>query len=91
MARKMKDSGIEWIGEIPEGWEVVQLKRFAEVHNGREIDVEVDSTDSSAVGVYGSGGVLNTPIVHNTVEKLFFLGEKELSASPCMLKDNYGQ
>lgn len=57
MARKMKDSGIEWIGEIPEGWEVVQLKRFAEVHNGREIDVEVDSTDSSAVGVYGSGGV----------------------------------
>lgn len=57
MARNMKDSGIEWIGEIPEGWEVVQLKRFAEVHNGREIDVEVDSTDSSAVGVYGSGGV----------------------------------
>lgn len=57
MARKMKDSGIDWIGEIPEGWEVVQLKRFAEVHNGREIDVEVDSTDSSAVGVYGSGGV----------------------------------
>lgn len=57
MARKMKDSGIEWIGKIPEGWEVVQLKRFAEVHNGREIDVEVDSTDSSAVGVYGSGGV----------------------------------
>ena len=34
---------------------------------------------------------LNTPIVHNTVEKLFFLGEKELSANPCMLKDNYGQ
>jgi len=26
MARKMKDSGIEWIGEIPEGWEVSELK-----------------------------------------------------------------
>ena len=26
MARKMKDSGIEWIGEIPEGWEDSQLK-----------------------------------------------------------------
>lgn len=24
--RKMKGSGIEWIGEIPEGWEVSQLK-----------------------------------------------------------------
>ena len=28
MARKMKDSGIEWIGEIPEGWEVVPVKRL---------------------------------------------------------------
>ena len=26
MARNMKDSGIEWIGEIPEGWEVTKLK-----------------------------------------------------------------
>ena len=26
MERKMKDSGIEWIGEIPEGWEVTKLK-----------------------------------------------------------------
>ena len=29
MARKMKDSGIEWIGEIPEGWEVTKLKYLA--------------------------------------------------------------
>ena len=26
MARKIKDSGIEWIGEIPEGWEVLAHK-----------------------------------------------------------------
>lgn len=26
MARKMKDSGIEWIGEIPEGWELIKAK-----------------------------------------------------------------
>ena len=26
--RKMKDSGIEWIGEIPEGWDIVNLKYF---------------------------------------------------------------
>ena len=29
MGRKMKDSGIEWIGEIPEGWEVTKLKYLA--------------------------------------------------------------
>ena len=27
---KMKDSGVEWIGEIPEGWEVVPLTKFLE-------------------------------------------------------------
>ena len=26
MARRMKDSGIEWIGEIPEGWEIVPVR-----------------------------------------------------------------
>lgn len=26
MTRKMKDSGIEWIGEIPEDWEIVKVK-----------------------------------------------------------------
>ena len=26
MARKMKDSGVAWIGDIPEGWEVSELK-----------------------------------------------------------------
>ena len=28
MAREMKDSGIEWIGEIPKGWEVVKVKNI---------------------------------------------------------------
>ncbi|MCG2826249.1 MAG: restriction endonuclease subunit S [Thermoplasmatales archaeon] len=27
---KMKDSGIEWIGKVPEGWEVVPLLKFLE-------------------------------------------------------------
>lgn len=26
--RKMKDSGIEWIGEIPEDWDINKIKRF---------------------------------------------------------------
>ena len=34
MARKMKDSGIEWIGEIPEGWEVSKLKYLGRYVNG---------------------------------------------------------
>ncbi len=31
---KLKPSGIEWIGEIPEHWEALQLKRVAKVQGG---------------------------------------------------------
>ena len=34
MARKMKDSGIEWIGEIPEGWEVHRMKSCISQRDG---------------------------------------------------------
>lgn len=34
MARKMKDSGIKWIGEIPENWKVVPLKYLTKFYNG---------------------------------------------------------
>ena len=32
MTRKMKDSGIEWIGEIPEDWEIAKLKYTSDSH-----------------------------------------------------------
>lgn len=31
---KMKDSGIDWIGKIPDGWEIAQLKRFVKFRTG---------------------------------------------------------
>ena len=34
MARDMKDSGIEWIGEIPREWEVSSLKHLGQFING---------------------------------------------------------
>lgn len=30
MTRKMKDSGVEWIGEIPEEWEVAKIKYYCD-------------------------------------------------------------
>ena len=32
--RPMKDSGIEWIGEIPEEWEIIKLKKLGKCRNG---------------------------------------------------------
>ena len=34
MSRKMKDSGIEWIGEIPEDWEVNKVKKYYHMEIG---------------------------------------------------------
>ena len=56
MTRTMKDSGVPWIGEIPEEWEIVQLKRFCSINNGREILEEIDKSEET-IPVYGSGGV----------------------------------
>lgn len=31
---KMKDSGVEWIGEVPEGWEALKIKYVATLRSG---------------------------------------------------------
>ena len=40
MARKMKDSGIEWIGEIPEEWEVHRVKNNFIIISGSGFKLE---------------------------------------------------
>lgn len=37
MTRKMKDSGVEWIGEIPEDWKISKYKYFAKSGMGETI------------------------------------------------------
>ncbi|MBR4656274.1 MAG: restriction endonuclease subunit S [Oscillospiraceae bacterium] len=39
----MKDSGVEWIGEIPEGWQVAPLKYFASIRSGFTLGKKYDS------------------------------------------------
>ena len=33
----MKPSGIEWLGDVPEHWEIGPVKRFFTFHNGRRV------------------------------------------------------
>jgi len=42
---KYKDSGVEWLGEVPEGWEVVPLKRGFEVRLGKMLRPESASPE----------------------------------------------
>ncbi len=53
---KMKPSGIEWIGEIPESWNVMKLKYVAKLQSGNAIT----SDDIKEIGdypVYGGNGL----------------------------------
>lgn len=38
MARQMKDSGVEWIGDIPKEWQVIKCKHIATVQAGFPFD-----------------------------------------------------
>ena len=40
---KMKDSGVEWIGEVPEHWEMARIKRTASLRTDRCNDASDDS------------------------------------------------
>lgn len=43
-----KDSGIEWIGQVPEHWKIARVKRLASLRNERRNDV---STDTIYIGL----------------------------------------
>ena len=45
-----KDSGVEWIGKIPSGWEIKKAKYFIKISNGSDPKTEEGDTP-----VYGSG------------------------------------
>lgn len=52
----MKDSGIDWIGEVPEHWKLGKLKHALQIKNGQDYKhIETDDFENS-YPVYGSGG-----------------------------------
>ena len=73
MARKMKDSGIEWIGEIPEGWEIRKIKNNFMIYAG--------ATPKSEKAEYWDGSIpWITPADFKTTDKYVSYGRKSLTA-----------
>lgn len=66
MARKMKDSSIEWIGKIPENWETVRIKRCFKIISGSGFPIEKQGKENgdypvckaSDIAKANEGGVL---------------------------------
>lgn len=69
----MKDSGIEWLGEIPAHWKIVLLKRCVDINNGKDYK---NIVSESGYPVIGSGGQFAYCKEYLYDGEVLFLGRK---------------
>lgn len=60
---KMKDSGVEWLGEIPSGWEVVKLKYIGKAFIGLTYNPENITDEENGTLVFRASNVQDGKIV----------------------------
>ena len=72
----MKDSGIEWLGEVPEHWVVVPLRWRAKCSSGDGIDTSLvnECGDGSIVPVIGGNGVMGYTVNGNIEHCVLAIG-----------------
>lgn len=84
---KLKDSGVEWIGKIPEDWEVRKLKFLCNLNYGNSL--ENTARKKGKIPVYGSNGIVGFHNKSITKAPCIIIGRKgsfgkiNLSESPC--------
>lgn len=62
--RKMRDSGIPWIGEVPEGWEFSKIKYHCTMKSGDNITA-LDISDNGEYPVYDGNGLRGFYKIYN--------------------------
>lgn len=60
----MRDSGIPWIGEVPEGWEFSKIKYHCTIKSGDNITA-LDISDNGEYPVYGGNGLRGFYKIYN--------------------------
>jgi len=71
---KLKDSGIPWIGEIPEGWEIGRLKNKTLIKYGASLS-ELERIEGN-ISVFGSNGEVGKHNKSITQGKTLIIGRK---------------
>ena len=73
----MKDSGIEWIGEIPAHWKLMQYRHlFYNLDNLRQpITADQRSRNNPKYDYYGASGVIDKIDYYNVDDKVLLIGE----------------
>jgi type I restriction enzyme S subunit len=68
---KMKDSGVEWIGEVPEHWKIRPVKHLYQVRLGKMIQPQPKSEEDVLVPYHRAQTVQWERIEHGQVEKMW--------------------
>ena len=81
-----KDSGVEWLGEVPKGWDVCRLKFMAKIKNGQDYkNIEVDE----GYPVIGSGGRFTYASQFMYDQESVLLGRKGTIDKPLYLNEPF--
>lgn len=73
----LKDSGVEWIGEIPEGWDVKNLRYAFEFLNNERVPLSAVEREKmqGQFPYYGASGIIDYVDDYIFDEKLILIGE----------------
>ncbi|MBC2694111.1 MAG: hypothetical protein HF982_02295 [Desulfobacteraceae bacterium] len=70
---KYKDSGVEWIGDVPEGWSISKLKWLSQVYSGTNMKNEIGTYP-----LYGANGIIGKCITASFDKKRLLLAVSDL-------------
>ncbi len=71
----MKDSGVEWIGEIPAHWEVKKLGSITRCLDGKRRPVSADKREPGPYPYWGGGSITDYVADYLFDEEIILLGE----------------
>ena len=75
--RKMKPSGIDWIGDVPEGWSVGRVKHYYNIQLGKMLTSEPEAPTQSLERYYCAGDVHFGSVNETDLKEMWFdRGEK---------------
>ncbi|MFA0468036.1 restriction endonuclease subunit S [Vibrio breoganii] len=83
----MKDSGVEWLGEVPEHWSVGRLKNVLRIRNGK--DYKHIEVESGGYPVYGSGGIFKRSSEYLFDGESVLFGRKGTIDKPLVVKGKF--
>ncbi|HFC8466250.1 TPA: restriction endonuclease subunit S [Neisseria subflava] len=82
----LKDFGVEWIGKVPEHWEVKKIKAFAKINNGLDYKAVIAE---EGYPVYGSGGQFAYANTYLYDGEAVLLGRKGTIDKPLYINDKF--